>query len=233
MRILRLISAAILSVAPVSAASATTITDDMWVYSLTYTPAGISAFPFYASADAPAGTVVPQGCTASDYGPPGVIEISCDQNPGIDLLATAYGGNLWLPSLEATIGFNADGLVCLSGFFYCEDTNRITAFDVALGVISLCGDVNGGASAGCLTATPWSVTGFRGDEMHGVSGTWDFGFGGYWTSLMLGLLTYDITGHLVSAPRAVQMPTPVPLPAGLPLLALGLGAFGLMRRRRG
>ena len=61
--------------------------------------------------------------------------------------------------------------------------------------------------------------------------------------ISLGLGTYnpDETGYVdevsisINGSRTTwdfESPTPIPLPAGLPLLAAGLGVFGLVARRR-
>lgn len=233
MRILSLLNAFVLSAVPLSGATAATFTPDMWVYEVTFSPGAVLEYDFYAWATAPVGTAVPQGCSGDEISP-GILSVDCGTNPGIDLLATAHGGDLRTRREHVTIGFNAGGVVCDGGLWGCGSTptSPLTSdlsvwltFDTVLGTLDLCGSIEHGGSYGCVYARPWDVTGFRYDEMS-LSGTWAFGFGGTWGDHFITTLSYDVTGRLISAP------TPVPLPAGLPLLAVGLVAFGLMRRRR-
>jgi hypothetical protein len=207
-------------------AQAVTFTPDMWVYEV---PMDVTGF----EADGVNGP----------YGGAPYIDITCTQNPGIDVIAAK--GGLEQHAIRTRIGFNSSSIVCDqiltgcpeneqdidagSGFFY----NIV--LEASKGELSYCGYLQYATETACYSFSPGLVEisgAFK--NIGSARGFWDYGFGGYWSSYAQGdfWLSYSGTGSLVSSPAVVPLPAPV-LMLGSSLLAFG--AFGVRnagRRRR-
>jgi hypothetical protein len=229
-------------------ATASSITPDMWVYSVTSEFTGFLRGSLIVNADttADAGTFVPEGC---DSFPIGIdkISIRCvnaeSSDLAIDLVATADDRNRaqFLENLTATIAFNRDTFVCSGAAlfgFRCPSSpseiffpnGQIIDFDYDAGLFSVDFfspfDPLGEISLGLNPRTGGGGYALIGNET-GFAGFWDYGDGGTWYDPDRDpAFSYDVSASLVSAP------TSVPLPASALMLLAAVALLGPISFRR-
>ena len=128
---------------------------------------------------------------------------------GSGSLDAAIGRNLFLDGVVTTIGdsgvdpFSGDLTLGGAGIIAVFTRGGTTNFEMIFDSAIAAGSSFAGSLTVTLDAETWSAIGTSGSLRNGV-GTW------------------SVTGSSGE----------IPLPAGLPLLLTGLGAFGLLRKRR-
>lgn len=124
------------------------------------------------------------------------------------ILFTVASGTEVISFSLFTEGGGPSGLTISAAIFGTIGVSDIGAFQSVINV-PINGNADGTLVNGPLGAGVYSLSAYGG------SSTDDGGFGAFWS--------IDL--------EVAEVTNPVPLPAGLPLLLAGVGAFGLMRRR--
>jgi hypothetical protein len=228
--------AAVLVTAPVRAS---TFSQDLWVYELTYgAPVILDGNILYNFITGPDTPVYPT-CerTVEDNGD---VDFLCDRAPpGLGPLyetvdapwraqfaaEQAIGFLVFDEDSFATVGLDPRG----GPNFFFETFEA----DVTTGIGTLSqGSFDAGAQN--VSFSPDSVTGLYAYGTLNVTGSFDYTFDGFryrgaWITRGDGTVNHAITGRLISRPE--PQPTPVPVPATLPLLAGALLLGGVWGRR--
>jgi hypothetical protein len=152
--------------------------------------------------------------------------------PEINILEEIGGLEQFELSSPGRIGFNSSAIVCAGSILFGCPVNgeefsangnifyNVALFDASRGELSYCGGASDGAGFACYSLSPENVAASSLRNIGGRSGTWDFGFGGFWQTKDYDdlYLDYSGTGTLVGSP--------VPLPAPAFMLGSALAAFG-------